>query len=97
MQLNRSVVLAVLLVHDLVLDLVQTDLLGDTLAALAVFATGLVLEDLVNLLERLVTEFGEEENGVEDGDNHEAHEDDVRPETGVVDEHRSDLGWYISF
>jgi hypothetical protein len=81
-----------LLVLDLVGNLVEADLLGDALSALPVLGTGLVVEDGVDLLEGQTLELGKEEDGVEEADDAEAHEDDVRLVTDVGEHDGGDLG-----
>jgi len=67
----------VLLVLDLLCDLVEPDLLGDTLPPRGILGTACVLENSVNLFERLALELGEEEPGLEESDDTESHEDEV--------------------
>lgn len=85
-------------------DLVQADLLGDTLATGEVFGTGGVFEDLssalclyvfaykVDLLQGETLELGKDEDRVQETDDTEAHEDDVCLVADVLD-HTGESAW----
>lgn len=72
--------------------LVETNLLGDALTAALVLGTRLVTKDLVDVLKGLALEFGENEDRVEETDDTEAHENDVRLPTNRVEHDRRDHG-----
>lgn len=89
---SGSFTLVALFVLDVLGDLVETDLLGDSLSSSSVLGTRLVLEDGVDLLEGETLELGQDDSGVDETADTEAHEDDVRLVANVGDHDWGDLG-----
>lgn len=89
---SGSFTLVALFVLDVLGDLVETNLLGNSLSSSSVLGTRLVLEDGVDLLEGETLELGQDDSGVDETADTEAHEDNVGLVANVGDHDWGDLG-----